>query len=40
MGKCHVRYIESEKIKMTTVQMSFKFFMMMKLDDWKEECQV
>jgi len=32
--------IESEKIKMATIQMSFMFFMMMKLDDWEEECQI
>ena len=31
---------ERKKIKMAIVQMLFQFFMMMKLDDWKEECEI
>jgi len=32
--------IEREKIKMAATQKLFKFFMVMNLDDWEEECQI
>jgi hypothetical protein len=32
--------IETEKIKLATAQKFLKFFMLIKFDDWEEECEV